>query len=420
MASSKHKPVIMHIDVNSAYLSWQAVYELQQGAHLDIRRIPAVVGGSQKDRKGIVLAKSIPAKSFGIVTGEPLWEAYRKCPDLLVRAPNYHLYMKCSNALKDLLNQYFPAVQRFSVDEFFVDYTGMERDYGDPVAMAHRIKNEIRSQMGFTVNIGIGENKLLAKMAGELKKPDMVHTLWPHELKEKLWPLPVEELYMVGRKTAQKLKGLNIHTIGALANTDLKLLRCYFKSFGEVIWSYANGFETSPVVNDGPAMKGLGHSSTIKFDVADQDTAHKILLALTEATVMRLRESGFYCQLVTVAIRSSNLSTYSHQRKLFSPTNSTREIYQVVKELFDECWHGEKVRLLGVRLGELSEEHLKQLSLFDEPQREKNQALDATLDAIRQRYGKTAIMRGIFADGEVAPLIGGVGEDAYPMMNSIF
>jgi len=419
MDSSKSKSVIMHIDVNSAYLSWQAAYELQQGAILDIRKIPSVIGGSQKNRKGIVLAKSIPAKACGILTGEPLWDAYRQCPDLLVRAPNYQLYMQCSNALKALLREYFPAVQRFSVDEFFVDYTGMDQDYGDPVAMAHGIKHRIASEMGFTVNIGIGENKLLAKMAGELKKPDLVHTLWPHEIKEKMWPLPVEELYMVGRKTAQKLKLLNIHTIGALAATDLNLLRNRFKSFAEIIWSYANGMERSPVVNEGAIMKGLGHSSTIKFNVEDQATAHKILLALTEATVMRLRKSGFCCQLVSVTIRSSNLASYSHQKKLFSPTDSTNEIYQVVKDLFDESWKKEKIRLLGVRLGELTEDEVQQLSFFDGPHRRKNQALDTVVDDIRQRYGKTAIMRGVFADGEISPLIGGVGEDAYPMMNSI-
>ncbi|KAB3527354.1 DNA polymerase Y family protein [Alkaliphilus serpentinus] len=411
---------IMHIDVNSAYLSWQAVYNLQSGATVDLRKIPSVVGGSQEERHGIVLAKSIPAKKFNIQTGEVIWQAKRKCPDLVVVPPNYSLYMKCSNSLKELLTEYFPTIQRFSVDEFFLDYTGMEKDYGDPVETAHKVKNKVREELGFTVNVGIGYNKLTAKMAGELKKPDMVHTLWSHELKTKMWPLPVEELYMVGRKTHKKLKQLNILTIGDLAQTDVKLLMGKLKSFGHLIWCYANGQEESPVFNGSHVpMKGLGNSSTIKFDVEDRETAHKILLALTESVATRLRDADFACRVVAVSIRTNELNTYSHQRKLLASTSITKEIYKVVKELFDESWRGEKIRHLGVRLTDLSEKEIIQRTLFDEKNQERYRILDETIDHIRERFGKYSVVRGIFTDGEVSPLIGGVGEEDYQMMSSI-
>ncbi len=414
------KKVIMHIDVNSAYLSWQAAYQLQQGSRLDLRKIPSVIGGSLADRRGIVLAKSIPAKAFGIQTGEVLWQARKKCPNLKVVPPNYQLYMQCSNALWELLKGYFPTIQRFSVDEFFLDYTGMTGDYGNPVVLAHQIKEKIKKELGFTVNIGIAENKLLAKMAGELKKPDQVHTLWPHEIKEKMWPLPVDELYMVGRKTTKKLKDLNINTIGDLATADLSLLTGKLKSFGQLIWSYANGIEASPVYDGAyTPMKGMGHSSTIKFDVTDRETAHKILLSLTESVVLRLRASGFHCRVVAVSLRNTAFLSYSHQRRLFSPTDITNEIYQAVKDLFDEAWQGEALRHLGVHLGELTVETSRQLSFFMNQGEEKNRALDQAVDSIRKKYGKDSVVRGIFVDGEIRPLLGGVGEEEYPMMTSL-
>ncbi len=420
MVLKPNNRIIMHIDVNSAYLSWQAVYELQQGNKRDLREIPSVIGGSIADRRGIVLAKSIPAKAFKINTGEVLWEARQKCPDLVVVPPNYQLYMKCSKALHQLLKEFFPCIQRFSIDEFFLDYTGMSIHYGEPVETANRIKDRVKKELGFTVNIGIGHNKLMAKMAGEFKKPDRVHTLWQYEMKDKMWPLPVEELYMVGRKTMRKLKDLNIHTIGDLATTDVKLLEGKLKSFGHLIWMYANGIEESPVHNGGYIpMKGMGHSSTIKFDVEDRETAYKILLSLTESVALRLREANSCCGLVSVSIRNVELAHYSHQRKLFSPTNITNEIYQTVKELFDESWQGEKIRHLGVRIGELSSDEIHQISFFDGINQEKNRTLDGVIDGLRDKYGKASIIRGIFADGEIVPLLGGVGEDEYPMMGSI-
>lgn len=415
-----NKRIIMHVDANSAYLSWQAAYDLQRGAAIDLRDIPSVVGGSQKDRRGIVLAKSIPAKAFGIQTGEVIWQARQKCPGLVVIPPNYELYMKASNALYSLIKDYSPKIQRFSVDEMFLDYTGMGAFFGEPVEAAHKIKDRVKEELGFTVNIGIGENKLTAKIAGDLKKPNMVHTLYDYEIPSKMWILPVEDLFMVGRKTKKKLKEININTIGDLANTDTKFLQNRLKSFGLLLWRYANGIEDSAVSgNTLMNIKSIGNSTTIKFDVEDKKTAHKVLFSLTESVAMRLRGAKACCSIVSVEVRTSQLNFYSHQRKLFTPTCITSEIFAMAAELFEECWGGEKIRHLGVRVSGLYGDDFVQSSLFDDRNREKREALDSAIDSIRCKYGKSSIMRAVLADYEFLPVSGGVGEDDYAMMSSI-
>ncbi len=420
MSSSKYPRIIMHIDVNSAFLSWQAVYNLQKGDILDLREIPSVVGGSQADRRGIVLAKSTPAKAYGIQTGEVLWQARQKCPNLVSVPPNYQLYMKCSNALYEVVKDYSPSIQRFSVDEMFIDYTGMEPHFGEPVEAAHMIKDRIKAELGFTVNIGIGCNKLTAKVAGDFQKPDMVHTLYPEEIPQKMWPLPEEDLFMVGRQTKKKLNQLNIHTIGQLANMDRKLLNDKLKSFGTLIWCYANGIDESPVRSEYfLQMKGIGNSTTIKFDVTDTYTARKVLLSLTESVALRLRAAHSCCRVINVEIKNSDLESYSHQRKLFSPTSITNEIYKNVVELFEEVWKGGKIRHLGVRLTDLCSDEFIQPSFFDEKDRDKKNALDSAIDNIRYKYGNAAVMRGVFLDGEFSPMTGGSGVEDYPVMSSI-
>jgi DNA polymerase-4 len=409
---------IFHIDVNSAYLAWEAVYRLQHGAKVDLRTIPAVVGGNEESRHGIVLAKSIPAKKYNIQTGETLFSARQKCPNLVVVPPNYGLYLKCSNALVSILREYSPIIQRFSIDECFLDYTGMEKLFGYPVEAAHVIKNRIRDELGFTVNIGISHNKLLAKMAGELSKPDKVHTLYPEEIPEKMWPLPVEELYMVGRATAPKLHMLGIRTIGDLARHNVKDLEIRLKSHGVLIWQYANGIENSLVRNSHIGIKGIGNSTTTPFDVEDIKTANMYLLSLTETVATRLREAGFCCNLVSVGLKNNNLRYYSHQRKLHAPTDSTDEIYCTAKELFKEMWKGEPLRHLGVRVSDLSPSNYVQLSLFSHKDLVKMRALDKAVDYIRSKYGPQAITRAVFGNSEIPALSGGVGEEEYPMMSS--
>lgn len=414
------KRIIFHIDVNSAYLSWEAVYRLQQGSSIDLREIPSVVGGDVESRHGIVLAKSIPAKKFGIQTGETLFEARQKCPELVVVPPHYGLYMMCSGAMTDILYEYTPVIQRFSVDEYFLDFTGMEYFYKDPLELAYKIKDRIKNELGFTVNIGISCNKLLSKIASDLKKPDMVHTLFPQEIKEKMWPLPVEDLFMVGRATGPKLHKLNIHTIEDLANYDIEILKYRLKSFGLMIWSFANGVEDSIVRKSNYIeVKGMGNSTTISFDVTDRREAHLILLSLCEMIGMRLRDAENCCGLIAVHIRSDEFVNYSRQRKLGYFTDSTKKIWEEASGLFDEVWKGEPVRHLGVRVTELCSNEFYQVSLFEEKNIEKQRALDRAVDSIRKKYGSHAVVRSSFFHSGLNAINGGIGEESWPVMSSM-
>jgi len=414
------KRFIFHIDANSAYLSWSVVKKLQEGYPLDLRTVPSIVGGDPATRHGIVLAKSIPAKKYSIQTGETVFEAKAKCPNLIIIPPDYSLYMQCHKAFGDVLREYSPLVEAYSVDEFFMDFTGMEKLYPDPIEAAYMIKERIKNELGFTVNIGISTNKLLAKMASELKKPDMVHTIFPEEISTKMWPLPIEELFGVGRRTAPKLRDRGIKTIGDLANCKPEYLKLFLKSYGILLWNYANGREDSPVRTDRKLiMKGIGNSTTIPFDVEDSRTAHLVLLSLVENVAMRLRQAECLTQLVSVSIRTKDFYFYSHQRKLFSPTDSTNEIYHIACELFNEAWKEEPVRHLGVRVSELCSNTLVQMTIFDRDV-EKQRAVDRAVDSIRFRFGNSAVKRAAFLNSGLRFMTGGtVTDEEYPVMSSI-
>lgn len=412
--------IIFHIDVNSAYLSWEAVYRLQHGEKIDLRKIPSVVGGNPETRHGIILAKSIPAKKYKIQTGETLHNALQKCPNLTIVSPSYGLYMKCSNAMVDILKEYAENIQRFSVDECFLDVTNVLHQYDNPITLAYLIKERIYNELGFTVNIGVSNNKLLAKMASDLKKPDMVHTLFPHEIKEKMWPLDIRDLFMVGAATEKKLRAIGINKIGDLAQADYNLIKYRLKSHGDMIWKYANGIEDSTVrISNYMVMKGLGNSTTIAFDVVEKETAHLILLSLVEMTAMRLRDSENMCTVIATKIKSHDFQRCSHQRKLYAATDCTNEIYKIVTKLFDEVWDGETpIRHLGIRLSGLVPNESYQTSLFDDINKEKLRTLDNTIDQLRMRFGGKSIMRAGFLYSGVRPMTGGVAED-YPLMTSM-
>ena len=412
--------LIFHIDVNSAYLSWEATYRLQRGEVLDLRTVPSVVGGDEESRHGIVLTKSMPAKKFNIVTGETLYNARSKCPNLVIVPPRYWLYIKCSNSMNEILQEYTPQIQRFSVDESFLNFSNMEHLYPDYMELAETISHRIKTELGFTVNIGISNNKLLAKVASDFKKPDGIHTLFPHEIKEKMWKLPVEDLFMVGRATAPKLHSLNIYTIGDLANYDLKILKNKLKSHGAIIYNYANGIDDSEVRKSNHIeVKGIGNSTTIAFDVEDKDTAHKVLLSLCETVCMRLRNSLNCCTVVSVSIRGSDLISYSHQKKLIVATDSTRKIYEVACYLFDTVWKGNPVRHLGVHITDFCGNNFYQCSYLDNFNYEKDRNLNKAVDEIRLKYGHKAISRSCFLHSGLSSMCGGIGEEDYPLMSSI-
>ena len=405
--------MIFHIDVNSAFLSWEAVYRIYcLGGKTDLREQVAAVGGDMAMRHGIILAKSIPAKRFGIKTGETILEAKQKCPELILVPPNYGLYEQCSHAFMDILREYSPCVEQYSIDEAFMDMTGTELLFDEPVVSANRIRERIRDELGFTVNIGISENKLLAKMASDFKKPDRVHTLWRSELAEKLWPLPVSDLFFVGRATAAKLFKMGIKTIGQLAQTDVTFLKRCLKKHGEVIWAFANGYDTSVVRSEPEANKGYGNSTTIAFDVTDAGTAKLVLLALAETVGTRLREAGVGAEVVAVGIKTYDLRYASHQMVLPNATNITNEIHRYACRLFDDLWDGSPIRHLGIHTSRIRDHvNMRQIDMFDHTDYEKLEQMDQAVDAIRRRYGNDAVMRAAFVGGRIDHMSGGISRE---------
>jgi DNA polymerase-4 len=408
--------IIMHIDVNSAFLSWTAAYEKQLGMDRDIRTIPSVIGGNEQSRHGIVLAKSTPAKKYKIQTGMSLMEARRLCPNLLVVPPNYNVYVRASKALREYLHKYTPDIQVFSIDECFLKFNDLNRE--EAVELAYKIKDGIKENFGYTVNIGISENKLLAKQAGDLEKPDKCHTMFPDEIKEKLWVLPVEELFMVGRRTKPKLNRWGIYTIGDLANADYHLISTQLKSHGRMIYNYAWGRDCS-IFSTGEPIKSVGNSSTLRANVCDHETAHVILLSLTEMTAWRLREASMNCRVVSVGIKDKDFGYAAKQRKLDYFTDCTRDIYLNICSLFDELWNGNPIRQLGVHVSDLEFSNIKQINIFQDELSKKNEILDKAVDKIRSRFGDEAVIRGVFANTDLSPLLGGYPDDEYPGMSSI-
>lgn len=391
------RKLIFHIDVNSAYLSWEAARRVANGEP-DLRLIPSAIGGDPEKRTGVILAKSIPAKKLKITTGEPVAMALRKCPNLVLAKPDFKLYVQNPRAFIAICKKYAPVVEQVSIDECFCDFDNTELVYPDPLELAYRIKDEIKETLGFTVNVGISENKLLAKMASDFEKPDKVHTLYPGEVPEKMWPLPVGELFTVGKATAERLRQARIETIGALAHTDPEqLTRMFGPKLGSHLHRYANGISNSPVLAEPEEAKGYSISTTLEDDVETAEAAHHILLALADSVAARMRADGFKAFCVAVSIRSNDFKNKSHQQKLREPTDGTNEIYQLAKKLFSELWNGKTpLRLLGIALTDLTKEDYVQTSLFDtaDERKTKSKKLDKTVDALRSKYGRSTIQRG--------------------------
>ena len=382
------EPIILHIDVNSAFLSWTAIDLLNNGFGKDIREEYAVISGDESKRHGIVLAKSDKAKQKGIITGESLYNARRKCPNLNVYAPDYHLYEEMSDCLFKLLSTYTPDIEILSIDECFIDYTKIKKLYGDEIAFAHKLKDKIKQELGFTVNIGIGNNKLCAKMASDFQKPDKVHTLYQHEVKAKLWPLPINELYGIGKKTSEKLITLNIKTIGDLANIDYNFLYKYFKNQAASMIDSANGIDHSLDKSNSMPPKGICHSITLERDLTTKEEIYEVLQMIVERVAISLRKQHKYAYVVVVNLKNQFFKSYSHQVKLKNATNITNEIFETTKRLLDEMWKNEPIRLVGIRLDSLVDSDHYQQSLFEDVvDREKQKKLEEVIDNLKSKYG---------------------------------
>ncbi|MBR6690492.1 MAG: DNA polymerase IV [Bacilli bacterium] len=386
--------IFMHIDVNNAFLSWTAVDLLNKGYKIDIRNIESIIGGDETQRRGIVLAKSMVAKSKGVKTAETIRDAKRKCNNLKIFPPNHKLYEEMSNKLFNLISNYTPDIEKLSVDECFIDYTKVRNLYGDPIKFAYKLKNEIKNILGFTVNIGIANNKLCAKMASDFLKPDRVHTLFKEEVKLKMYPLPIEELYGVGRSSSKKLRELNINTVGDLANANPKILYKYFKNQTEKLINSAKGIDDSIIVSKKQECECISNSTTTSYNLNSLEEIYKFLYPLVENVSMTLRKNNKYSSLVSVMLKDKNFKTSSHQRKLKNPTSNTDAIYNISKELVKELWNEEGIRLVGVSLGKLSNFQTHQISLFEDVKIvENNNELDKVVDKLKNIYGNNIIKK---------------------------
>ena len=404
--------IIFHVDVNSAFLSWSAVYRLEElGETLDLRTVPSVVAGERDIRRSIVLAKSIPAKKYGVKTGEPLGMAREKCPQLQVVPPDYELYVTASRSFIRVLREFSPLVEQYSIDEAWVDMTGTTELFGPPVLAAEKLKNRIRDELGFTVNVGVSSNKLLAKMAGDFEKPDKVHTLFPGEIREKLWPLPVRELFSVGPATERKLRNLGIRTIGQLAEADPALLQQKLHKPGLILWHFANGRGDDELLAAPTENKSYGNSTTTPWDVTTAQEGKQVLLSLCETVGTRLRRDGKRAALVGVCIRSTDFRTCGKQKTMETRTNVTEEIYRAACAVFDSLWDGKTpLRQLGVSVGKVTEEREMQCSIFDDDDPERLERMDAAVDAIRAKYGEDSILRARLLSGVAGNMGGGLSK----------
>lgn len=406
---------IFHIDANSAFLSWTAAYRVNiLGEQENLRNIPSIIGGDQEKRHGIVLAKSAPAKKYGIQTGEAIVTAQQKCPGLVVVPPDYGLYVKASRAFINKLKQYSDNVIQYSIDEAWCVLDGFEELYGrgQMKSFAYHLKNEIRDELGFTVNIGISTNFLLSKMAGDLSKPDKVHTLFPDEIRKKMWPLPVSELFFVGRATAAKLHRLGIYTIGDLAQADDGLIRAHLKLPGQIVQGYARGGDLEPYMYSHESNKGYGNSMTAPVDITSTEYARHLMLSLCETVGTRLRDDNVRISVVSVHITTCEFHYENKQMQLLTATDVTEEIFRAACQLFDRLWDGKTpIRQIGVHTTKVQTDAGRQYNLFDMEKFDRLETLNRTVDSIRKRYGEDAVFRASFLKSNVGHMSGGLDKE---------
>lgn len=396
--------IFFHIDVNSAFLSWTATKMLNEGYEIDLRLVPSIIGGDSEKRHGIVLAKSIPASKLGIKTAEPIVSAFRKCPTLINLPSDFETYRYYSHALMEHLEGYCPDIEQVSIDECYMDYTPIRHKFSSPEEAAYTIKDSVKNTFGFTVNVGISDKKVLAKMASDLEKPDKVHTLFTSEIKEKMWPLPVGDLYMCGRSSQDYLYKLGIRTIGDLARFDKDILSQNLKSHGSMLHDFANGIDDSDICTVHERLKGIGNSTTLSHDLTSREEAKNILLELSDKVAFRLRNDERKASLITTEIKYSNFVSCSKQMAIEKPTDTQSGIYENALSLFDSLWNGEPIRLLGIRTSKLvDKDEPYQMTLFDytdEATIEKNvhenkeEKINSALDKVKDKFGDVAVTKG--------------------------
>ncbi|HAM62857.1 MAG: DNA polymerase IV [Firmicutes bacterium GWF2_51_9] len=383
---------IFHCDLNNFYASVECLH------HPEYRNIPIAVGGDVEKRHGIILAKNMLAKKAGVTTGEALWQAKLKCPDLTLVKPNFSQYLRFSGLVRKIYAEYSDRIESFGIDEVWIDVTEIVGRYASPRALADEIRNRIREEVGITASIGVSFNKVFAKLGSDYKKPDATTVITRENMKEIVFPLPVEDLLYVGRKTTVKMHQLGIYTIGDCARYDVAILRRKFGKWGEYIWTFANGLENSPVLKEGrePMVKSVGNSTTAPRDLKNLDDVRIVCYVLSESVAARLREAGLRCMTVAVSIRDNDLEGCVRQMKLPCPSDLSDEIAKAAMTLFQANVDFQKpLRSIGVKAADLCVGEVPlQLSIFeDQEKREENLALEKTIDGIRRRFGAQSIQR---------------------------
>lgn len=394
---------ILHSDLNNFYASVESLY------NPEIRNKGVVVVGDEEKRHGIVLAKNYIAKSYGINTGDTVWEARQKCGVELVCVPaRFDLYLAVSRMVKNIYKEYSDRVESFGIDESWIDISHIASSYEDAVKIANNIRSRIIAEIGLTVSIGVSFNKIFAKLGSDLKKPNATVLISKDNYKEKVWSLPVEDLLYVGRATTKKLKRVNINTIGDLANTDKKYLKILLGKMGETLYEFANGLDMSEVtkITDKEKIKSFGNSTTCPINLSDEEQVKSIIYMLAESVAERMRERGYYARGVSLWVKDSNLVSFDRQALLSNITNVSEDIAKNCFDLFKKHfnWHLD-VRALGVRVTHLTDSSY-QYDVFSTGENlEKMQALEDTVCRLRGRFGYDVIRRGnILAHSELSTL----------------
>lgn len=361
------KSVIFHIDVNSAFLSWSAVKLLTEGGP-DIRLVPSAVSGDPSDRRSIITAASIPAKKLGIKTAIPASMALRKCPNLVIVNSDWEWYRHCSTSFIDICRLYSPVLQQFSIDECFIDMT-FRLYRKDAAEVARALKDEIKEKLGFTVNVGVGSNKLLAKMASDFEKPDKVHTLWQDEVQEKMWPLPAGDLLWVGKKTRERLSAYGIYTIGDIARLpENSLARIVGKKFAAQMHDNANGIDNEPIITEFQEAKSISVERTFAKDIVNPEELDREMFKVACTVAHRLRRQGFRCTCVSMFIKFTDFSVAQKQCQISGPTDVTALILNEARRMLSDMWDGTApIRQVGIGLSKFTKEETEQLMLFEDP-----------------------------------------------------
>ncbi len=405
--------VILHSDLNACYASIECML------NPSLRDKPVAVAGSVENRHGIILAKSQQAKECGIKTGEAVWQAKMKCPELILVEPHYDEYIKYSSLVRDIYRRYTDLIEPFGLDEAWLDVSGSQWLFGNGKQIAESIRETVKFELGLTVSIGVSFNKVFAKLGSDLKKPDAVTVITRDEFKEKLWKLPASEMIGVGRATSAKLNSFGVHTIGDLANCNREWVTKQFGKCGTELWLFANGFDTSRVKPDGyrTPIKSVGHGITCSADLVDATEVWRVFLSLSQDVHRRLTGYGLKACGVQITVKDCNLFCRQFQKKLEIPTRSASELASAAIELFTEnyAWNYD-VRAVTVRAIDLVDmDAPAQLDLFtDMAKHEKIQKIDDTVLELRRRFGKNVIFNACLMQEEKMPH-GNPEESVMPM-----